>query len=281
MYLSYRLSDANLWEVNDARMRALEFARAVDQGQIPASEKKREMTVATAFEQYYLYRLKARARTSDEMLKEFNRHWVGIKELPLYKVTPTVARDWLNSISDNGKKTGVYNKQRNMLKACFNWCIKNDVCMSSIANPMRCVEAMPTDSSMDYLTAEEVTKFFAALEPETKDVSDIFKMLFYTMARKANVLQMEWREIDVERAIWSVPPSKAKTRKPYVIALVPAALEILQQRANNGSNYVFPTKAESSKCAHIQNIQAACKRIKMRCGVAHLHVHALRHTTPA
>ena len=53
---------------------------------------------------------------------------------------------------------------------------------------------------------------------------------------------MEWPEIDLENAVWHIPGSKTKNKRPTTISLCAPALAILKTRheQRNGSPYVFP-----------------------------------------
>jgi integrase len=52
-------------------------------------------------------------------------------------------------------------------------------------------------------------------------VGDLFKMQLLTAARPGEVSEMEWRELELSRAIWTQPGAKTKNGKVHVVPLSP------------------------------------------------------------
>ena len=65
----------------------------------------------------------------------------------------------------------------------------------------------------------------------------------YTLARPGEVRHAEWEEIDLEKAMWSIPSEKMKRRKPHVVALCRQAVELLERlySKTGRGRYVFPS----------------------------------------
>jgi integrase len=89
---------------------------------------------------------------------------------------------------------------------------------------------------------------FLALAQAFKAVGDpawgAFQLLAFTGARRREVTAMEWNELDLEAATWTLPAARRKTGKidpePFVIHLHPAALEIIRRQPElEGSPFVF------------------------------------------
>ena len=71
-----------------------------------------------------------------------------------------------------------------------------------------------------------------------------FEFLVLTAARSGEVLGARWREIDFDRARWTVPESRMKAGEEHRIPLSTRALEILRHAKAQlpGSELVFPSK---------------------------------------
>jgi integrase len=123
----------------------------------------------------------------------------------------------------------------------------------------------------------ELPKFFKALAEESNGtIRDYIFVSLLTGARRSNVQEMEWKEIDWDRAEWLIPAEKAKADEPLRIALHPAALEILLRRkASSMSDWVFPG---AGKTGHLVEPKSAWKRILARAGLTDLRLHDLRRT---
>ena len=93
-------------------------------------------------------------------------------------------------------------------------------------------------------TDTEFLVLWRALEKEGDPAAGAFGALAYTGARRREVTQMRWSEVDLEAATWTLPPERRKTGRkdpvPFVIHLHPSAVEILRrQPVLEGSPYVF------------------------------------------
>ncbi|WP_371220311.1 tyrosine-type recombinase/integrase [Orientia tsutsugamushi] len=74
-----------------------------------------------------------------------------------------------------------------------------------------------------------MTKFLQVLCREASALIRDFALLeLYTGARKSNVLEMEWDNIDFVRKIWHIP--KTKNGKAQNIPLTNEMIKILQAR---------------------------------------------------
>lgn len=65
--------------------------------------------------------------------------------------------------------------------------------------------------------------------------------LAYTFVRVSELVTMEWHEVDLDRALWTVPAHKMKMGRPHIVPLSPQVVAILKQIKAMGlnSSYVF------------------------------------------
>jgi integrase len=87
---------------------------------------------------------------------------------------------------------------------------------------------------------------------------------------------MEWAELDLENAVWHIPATKTKNKRPTSISLCAPALAILRTRyeQRNGSPYVFPSRQGGE--GHLMDPRKAWARITAAADVDDLHIHDLR-----
>ena len=72
------------------------------------------------------------------------------------------------------------------------------------------------------------------------------KLLLLTMVRKRELIEAPWDEIDLENAVWTIPPERMKRRMRHVVPLSKQALEAfkeLQPMACGSRNTCFRTSA--------------------------------------
>ena len=94
------------------------------------------------------------------------------------------------------------------------------------------------------LTDAEFLKLRRAFEVEGDPALAAFELLAYTGARRREITQLQWSEVNLEAATITLPPDRRKTGQhdpePFVINLHPAALAAIQrQPVLEGSPFVF------------------------------------------
>lgn len=94
------------------------------------------------------------------------------------------------------------------------------------------------------LTDAEFVALWNAFESESDPNHAVFAMLVYTGARRREVTQMRWSELDLKAQTWTLPAERRKTGKkdpePFVIHLHSKAVDILEAQPKlEGSPFVF------------------------------------------
>ena len=91
------------------------------------------------------------------------------------------------------------------------------------------------------LPHKEIIDFISILRTRTGSSASGLEFLILTAARTNEVRGAKWREIDFEKAVWSIPRDRMKTGNEHRVPLCNRAMEIL--RAINSSNdpdtYIF------------------------------------------
>jgi len=100
-------------------------------------------------------------------------------------------------------------------------------------------EARERSLSPDELRALQIALDGGRVSPV---VSAALRFILLTMARKNEALKAPWTEIDLEAAMWQLPPARTKNSRPHVVPLSTHAVDILKaQRVDSVySEWVFP-----------------------------------------
>lgn len=61
-----------------------------------------------------------------------------------------------------------------------------------------------------------------------------------TAARSGEVIGASWGEVDLAKAVWTIPPDRIKAGKEHRVPLSPRAIEILESLQPLGSDWLFP-----------------------------------------
>ena len=101
------------------------------------------------------------------------------------------------------------------------------------------------------LKLEELPSFLNALDtykgyPLTKYA---LQLIAYTFVRPGELRSAEWADIDMDKAIWRIPPEKMKMKEEHIVPLSKQALSLLGsiKEISGGFNLVFPGSHDSKK----------------------------------
>lgn len=92
-------------------------------------------------------------------------------------------------------------------------------------------KAMPYEAVPDFVRKLRERNAMAALALE-------FTIL--TAARTGEVIGANWDEVDLDRAIWTIPASRMKAGKEHRVPLSARAVEILRSTQGLGTEWLFP-----------------------------------------
>jgi integrase len=116
--------------------------------------------------------------------------------------------------------------------------------------------------------------FIGALRCRAGTAARALEFTILTAARSGEVRAMEWCEVDLGRALWTVPADRMKAGKEHVVPLSDAALAILTATVEDKrKGLVFPG-AKPDKPMSDMTLAAVLKRMER----ANLTVHGFRST---
>ena len=95
-----------------------------------------------------------------------------------------------------------------------------------------------------------------------------FKLRLLTAQRRGEVFGMEWKELDLDNAWWTIPSEKSKNGLAHWVPLSPPAVRILEdlKARSKSSQWVFPSPS-GNKYMDAANAQKAIQRVRQRSGV--------------
>lgn len=93
---------------------------------------------------------------------------------------------------------------------------------------------------VDDKSIKDLMRFIKEIENEA--VSDALLLMAFTGARTSNIIRAGWRFIDLEKKIWTIPPSQMKSGLEHVVYLNDCAMKILERRKKESESvFVFPS----------------------------------------
>lgn len=259
--------------IQNARDKALLTLSDLANGRNPNEEKKAN---------------RAEQKLGDLFIEFMERYSKKEKKSWVYdqREIPKFYSDWFKRRLPDIKKTeiqrrhekirdenGLYQANRCLerIRAMYNkaieWGWKGD-------NPTSGIKKFKEIKRDRFLQPNEAKDFFESLKLEENIIiRNYFYMALFTGARKTNVLEMRWEQIDMKSALWRIPDTK--NGEPVVVPLISYAMELLRSMPRI-SEWVFPNS--KSKSGHIEDPKKAWNRILRRANIENLRIHDIRRT---
>lgn len=261
--------------IEQARRRAAEINATIAGGGNPADAAraaKQEMTLDDLLKEY-LTRCAAFNRRPDKPKANYRLYlsaW-GKRKLS------TIKHEEVDRLHKKiGREIGVVtaNIALKLLHVMFNKAI-NEWRIWSGDNPAHGIKKFPEQSRDRFLQADELPRFFQAVAEEPNEIiRDYVLISLLTGARRTNVLEMRWQDVNFDRAEWRIGMTKNGT--PQTVTLSPEALVVLRNRKPlEEAVFVFPG---IGKQGHLSEPKKGWTRILERAGIADLRLHDLRRT---
>lgn len=141
----------------------------------------------------------------------------------------------------------------------------------------------PKVVNLPTLKPEELPAFMAALnQSRTKIVTRcLVEWQLHTMTRPGEAAGTRWEEIDLAKALWTIPAERMKMNRPHVVPLSAQALNLLQvlKPITGHREYVFPSDIDPRKPANSQTANRAIKRMGFHGKLVSHGLRALASTT--
>ena len=162
------------------------------------------------------------------------------------------------------------------LSAMLSWAVHQRIIPN---NPATGVQKMKVASRERFLTHAEAQALLDATFQLTgsgailETHAAIFRLLLFTGARKTEIAELEWREVDLDLGFLALPQHRSKTGQK-VIPLNSAAVGELRGRDRSGI-YVFPSTRGKGPTV---GLFKSWSRVRGALGLDELRIHDLRHS---
>lgn len=119
-------------------------------------------------------------------------------------------------------------------------------------------------------------RLFSALGKCNRPViPDIIEFLLLTGARKREVVNLPWAEIDMDKHIWTLPTERNKAKRIKAVPLSQEAMAVLTRQVGKHEVYVFPNPDTGRPLCHLH---WTWDRIRKEAGLPDVRIHDLRHS---
>lgn len=107
---------------------------------------------------------------------------------------------------------------------------------------------------------QDVPKIYRALELQGGIASLALTLMILCTSRPGEVIGAQWADIDLDGAVWTIPPERMKRERPHRVPLTEPALGVLHRVKGLAPDLVFPSGRRRKPLTHAGLI-AALRRV--------------------
>lgn len=188
--------------------------------------------------------------------------------------------DVLRLLNDYMPQPSTHRRMHGAISRMYAWARRHELVTS---NPAHDIETTTPPSRERVLSLDELARIWRAAETLELLYGDTVKLLITTGQRRAEVAGMQWGEIDLTRALWTLPAARTKARRQHVLPLPPLAVAVLLRRrmafqhAPTAGDLVLPSLArDRENIAPISGWNWLKRELDRLSGVAAWRLHDFR-----
>lgn len=184
-----------------------------------------------------------------------------------------IARRLTGSLMFGRKKPGVSTVNREI--ACLRHLLNLAVGWSKIrVTPLKIKLPKEPEGRVRYLEPEEARRLLECCAPHLRPIV-VFAL--HTGMRRGEVLGLMWSEVDLGRAVITLPGSRTKNKRERTVPLDEVVLKVLQDAERHRAPNQ-PRVFHKQDGSPLGEIQTAFRNAVRRAALKDFHFHDLRHT---
>jgi integrase len=265
------LKDVGL-DLARARAATRDLLAKVAAGEDPRQAKRKvRSTTLGGVAELYLKATADQVRRKTQVERHLRRDWAPLHSRPIAEIRKgEIAARLLEIKEDHGAIAA--NRSRTTLYNLFEWAVDHDLLEANVvASTRRPLRKEPRRSRI--LTPDERRQVWAATEGGG-DYDVIVRLLILTGQRKNEVAGMCWSELNLDKAVWSLPQERTKNSLAHLVPLSRQAVELIRaQPRRAGRDFVFGQGA-----GPYAGWSQSKARLDRRSGVTGWTLHDLRRT---
>lgn len=205
----------------------------------------------------------------------------SIGKRPIAEITPHEILQALRKIEGAGKRETA-NRVRSFASRVFRYAIATVRADADPAHALRGALASPIVKHYAAITdAVELGRLLRAIDTYSGEPATIYalKLTPHVFQRPGEVRQMRWNELDLEKAVWTIPAARMKQRKEaHAVPLSIQAIELIRGMVglSSHSEFVFPSARSKDRPMSENAINGALRRLGY--GGTEMTAHGFRTT---
>jgi integrase len=265
--------------LTEARQKARQLKAEIQLGADPqheARERRKGMTWDTFFTDHYLPHVKQHLRSWTN-LEEMHRLRISgrLGQVKLDRIRKGEVQKFLNELKASGLSGSTCDHYGKLIRQALNVAVSWGYLDS---NAVSGIKLFKEDNQVErYLEGEELQRLLKVLDADkNKMVAKIILFLLSTGARKDEVLNAKWSQIDRVKNSWLISADVSKSKKRRTVYLNEVALGILDELdTESKSKYLFTSSRTGDSFSDISKVWT---RIRNKAGIPDVRLHDLRHS---
>jgi integrase len=278
----YTIGQVPVWNIAQARAKAIELRRAIDSGTDPMDVRDTE---------------RATPMVADAIKRFEAEHYPGLRAatqvhyrgLIRKHIAPAFGARLVTAVTTDDMRSfyaGLRERHpvvaRNvliLLNVLFGYVVKWGVIAASPAAGIK--RERPAERAR-YLNSEELTRLLAVLDAHPCPAADIIRLLMFTGARKGETMTATWDQFDLVAATWTKPATATKQKKSHRVPLSDEAVTLLRSmRAKNSAEALFVSGRSGrphTRDGANQTLKTYWLQVRKLAGISNVRIHDLRHS---
>ena len=159
-------------------------------------------------------------------------------------------------------------------KALFYWAVNEGFLEASpFARMTAPVEKRPRGRDLKH---PEIKRLWTACEATPYPFGPLVELLALTLQRRNEVAELQWPEIDLDKAEWTIPAERSKSKRAHIVPLSKPAVQIIKALPRYlGGPYVFTTTGGARPVSGFSKMKTRLDKLTK---VTDWRLHDLRRT---
>ena len=265
--------------LSDARAKATQARQAVAEGIDPAAlktqkRKQYDDNLFPAFVERFIERYaKHKTRSWNERARILKREFVGPwANLTVDQITKRHVTAIIDAIMERGSPSAA-NHALAAIRRAFNWAVERGEIDHS---PCSGLKAPSTNKPRERVLADwELLRIWFAAEQFGYPFGSIVRGLMVTGQRRDEVTSIAWADVDIDKALWTLPGAMNKSGRVHAVPLSSLALDLIKSIPRVHAKWLFPARGRDNPASGWSRWKA---KLDAMCGVADWTLHDLRRT---
>ena len=206
-----------------------------------------------------LYRIRIKPQFGDSKLCDITRYQV---------------QQFQNELSKSGLSPSSQDHHIKLCRHALNLAVEWEFIER---NPLRKVKLLNVENQLhDVASAEQLERLVEILRTDhNRPVCHILMFLLSTGARLSEALTATWGQVDLEKGLWTIPATTAKSKKSRTVPLNESALWVLAEAEKMKKFDAIFANPETGK--PFTTITRVWYRLRKAAGIGQMRIHSIRH----